>query len=234
MIKLELDHLNGKNEHDITLQHIFRDLDKMEMDWTLEKLVLKGVVVRFEDIGKHIRHFKNLSFLEILFNDHPLASTTLGQICRLLQENAIFLKGVVTDHPEDPLLLHYLSSYSGLTKLHFHMSEDDRNSDMILNQVYTLILPNHINTIEYLIMGSDKESRGWEDHPIMPKREHLVQLLKCRNLKVVEVHSKIWLDELRRRCEDEEEGGGLDGYMDSLNVKSSFEMMLNRIRRLGI
>jgi hypothetical protein len=201
-------------------------MDKMEMEWKLEKLVLKGVVVTPGDIKKHIRHFKNLSYLEILINDDPKASTTFGQICTILQENAIFLKGVSTDHPEDPLLIPYLSSYSGLTKLCLHIEDGQLKSEFeseIINQIYTRVIPNHSSTLEHLTMGS-KEFRIWGE---VPSKKQLAELVRCRNLMVLDVHSKVCVEELREGWE-----GDWDLYVESLNVRSSFEIMLDRIRRL--
>jgi hypothetical protein len=167
----------------------------METEWKLEKLILKGVMVTPGDIKKHIRHFRHLSYLEILVNNDPKASATFGQICSLLQENAIFLKGVSTDHPEDPLLIPYLSSYSGLTKLCLHIEDGQFKSEIeseITNSIYTYVVPNHSLTLEHLKMGS-KELRVWGG---MPKREHLVGLVRCRNLVVLDVHSKVCVEEL--------------------------------------
>jgi hypothetical protein len=126
-----------------SLHELFAQAGKMEREWKLTEFQLNEVEVRSDDIKAQTRHFRNLTCLEIRNNPSPTAAEDFGAICdNLWREQGVLLKSVSTDYSQDPLLLSYLDSYSGLMKLCFGKKK------ALENDAYMRILPRHAETLE--------------------------------------------------------------------------------------
>lgn len=181
---------------DTSLNDIFAEVNKSERVLKLKTLRLCGVVVDPDDFEAHVRHFRDLTFLGITNNSSSKAYTAFGATCNILQQrNDIYLKGIVTDLSGDPLLLSYLSSYSGLTQLCLGL-QDSKDDFDVVNQIYTQILPKHSKTLEHLQLGSVR-SQIWCQ---IPTEEQIAGLVKCQQLKVLKVRS--FVDERRLKQHD--------------------------------
>ncbi|XP_006458565.1 hypothetical protein AGABI2DRAFT_176855 [Agaricus bisporus var. bisporus H97] len=170
--------LNGRYSSRLekpTLRDIFSEIGQLERPWKLQKLELISVIVTLDDIEAYIRHLKHLTFLEIF--DNPF-SPTFGQIWDIFQQNGIALKELSTDHLEDPLYLHYLSSYSGLTSLKLKPSPERYENP-------EAVLPKHAETLESLAL----EWCG------TPTKEGIAELVKCQKLTDLQVCvDEMWFD----------------------------------------
>lgn len=155
----------------------------MEGTLKLKTLRLYRVLVTLDDIEANIRHLKHLTALEIVADPGALVTSNFGAICNILQQNDIFLSCVSTD-ASDPLILSYLSSYSGITELHLYGRVGFEDFE-VANEVYTQVLPKHSDTLEDLSLGST-ESRVWCKPPT---DEQIAQLVKCQKLRRLEIHS---------------------------------------------
>jgi hypothetical protein len=170
---------------DTALHDIFAEVGKSETILKLKKLELSGVVVNPNDFEAHVQHLRDLTFLGITNNPSSKALTAFGTTCNILQKhNDVYLKGVVTDLSGDPLLLSYLSSYSGLTKLCLGL-QDNKEDFIVVNRIYTQILPIHSKTLEYVELGSVRSSSWCQ----LPTKEQLAGLVKCQHLRVLKVRS---------------------------------------------
>lgn len=170
---------------DTSLHDIFTEVEKSETLLKLERLELSGVVVNPTDFDTYIRHFKDLAFLGITNNPSSKASAAFGATCNILQKhNDVYLKGVVTDLSGDPLLLSYLSSYSGLNKLCLGL-QDNTEDSAVVNRIYTQILPLHCRTLEHVELGSVRSSSWCQ----LPTPEQVSGLVKCQQLRVLKVRA---------------------------------------------
>ncbi|KAF7777595.1 hypothetical protein Agabi119p4_3667 [Agaricus bisporus var. burnettii] len=171
-----------------TLHEIFSEVGKQENPWKLKKLELRGVTVTPGDISACIHHFKHLTSLGIYGT-----SRTFGGICDILHQNKIALKDVSTDHPDDPLFFHYLSSYSGLTSLQLKVPPESYHDNEVahatfLDELFMQVIPNHAEALEYL----ELEWFG------LPTTEGLAGLIKCQKLKKLQVSFDISNEALQR------------------------------------
>jgi hypothetical protein len=154
----------------------------MEKALELRGLRLDGLVVSADAFKLYARHFKNLTSITIRKNRSSSASTDLGGICSILQQSGIRLEHVTSDHPEDLLLLSYLSSYSGLKTLKLMPLSGERvNYLEAVNLLYTKVLPSQSETLEELRLIIYK-SDAWG---MTPTESQLVGLSKCRKLRML-------------------------------------------------
>jgi hypothetical protein len=154
----------------------------MEKTLKLKELLLHGLVVPSDGFELYVRHFKSLTSIVITGNRSPSASTDLGAICSILLQNDTYLEHVSSDHPEDLLLLSYLSSYSGLKRLELISSSGEKESySEAVNRLYTQVLPKQSEVLEELRLYIH-ESEAWCK---APTEDQLAGLSKCRKLRTL-------------------------------------------------
>ncbi|EKM83094.1 hypothetical protein AGABI1DRAFT_104848 [Agaricus bisporus var. burnettii JB137-S8] len=181
--------LGGNFIHqNLDLHEVFSEICKLENPWELKKLELRCVAVTPDDFSACIHHFKHLTSLGIYGTPR-----TFGGICDILQKNKITLKDVSTDHPDDPLFFHYLSSYSGLTSLELKIPVRDRYQwvtpyPTFLNELYMRVVRNHAETLEHLKLE-------WIG---LPTKEELAELLKCQRLTILQVSIDVGCEALQQ------------------------------------
>jgi hypothetical protein len=152
----------------------------------LRRFELNGVAVSPSDFTSNLRHFKSIEFVGISRNPHPLGETIFGEICAILKERDIFLKGICTDFLDDPRLLDYLVSYSGLKELLLEprLQSPDPPSDLI-ERFYTEVLPPHHKSLEHLRFTCWPLLPPTQFGP--PSLDPLGEVAKCRSLRTLEV-----------------------------------------------
>ncbi|KAF7777840.1 hypothetical protein Agabi119p4_3912 [Agaricus bisporus var. burnettii] len=177
---------NGSFE-EVTLNDFFLEAGKMEKALKLQDLRLNSLVVSPEGFETYVCHFRNLKSIAITGNRSTSAPIDLGVICRILQQNDVYLEHLSTDHPEDFLVLTYLSSYSGLKTLEFGplCMVENLGSFEAVNWFYTQVLPNQAEALEGLRLHFRNPGVWCE----MPTVNQLAGLAKCRKLKTLSVSS---------------------------------------------
>ncbi|XP_006457375.1 hypothetical protein AGABI2DRAFT_123245 [Agaricus bisporus var. bisporus H97] len=171
-----------------SLQELFAKVVETEGTWKLKELQLHGVDVSPDAMRAQARLFKHLTCLEIRNNSSLTAATDFGTICEILQqEQGVLLKSVSTDYPEDPLLLSYLCSHSGLTKLCFDSGKKLQPPDAADSGIYMEILERHLETLEHLQLHAG------------PSWNNLITemgLLKCQRLRTLRVDMTLSWEQL--------------------------------------
>jgi hypothetical protein len=165
---------------------LFAGIDRLGLSLPLRRLELNGVALTSDDIASNLRHFRKIEFLGVSRNPNPLAESVLGQVCTILKEEDILLKGISTDFPDDPLLLDYLVSYSGLRELLFdpRCQSPDCPADLV-ERFYTQVLPSHHRTLEHLKFTCWPVPASFEND--QTALDPLAEVTKCRSLRVLEV-----------------------------------------------
>jgi hypothetical protein len=160
----------------------------------LKQLDLTGLRISADEFRAHLRHFKSLKVLRLMFNRHENSPEQNDQICRLLLENSITLDELTIDTTHPDGVLKYLSSYSGLEHLTFRSRYPGADTPEGLHHFFMSAVPCHSATLRELRLGWFVETLWTKDI----SSEYLTQIEKCQQLTRLSCSVTITLGHVER------------------------------------
>ncbi|KAF5360640.1 hypothetical protein D9756_005130 [Leucocoprinus leucothites] len=164
---------------------LFSDLMSRVASWPtdmtlkLKYLKLVGIAIPGNDFHVHLRHFVSLETLKIVFNRTSITSPDPWDlICQTLLEKRIYLKGLAIDCIHPPSVFQYLSSYSGIERLYLHPRHPKDDSNDLVYQFFSSVLPLHQHTLRSFKIGTSIAT-AWTSNIT---QEYLNQIAQCKSL----------------------------------------------------